>query len=183
MPDGNVHVTAAPPWATRWDGRARIEDALPELVAVVDREYRTMADRQYRLIGGLSSGAFGAANIPARHPDLFGVAMGFSGYYFARGPVFGSDAGYINSNSPIILIQRSPAARSVHYILTVGAADYYRPYIDQFAWQLRRFGVPYDSTVVPVGHEAQVWIAGLVYSIGVINAHLALPSNDPPSLR
>ena len=181
MPDGNGRVTAATQWANRWDGQDRIEDALLELVAVVDREYRTMADRQYRLIGGLSSGAFGAVNIAARHPDLFGVAMGFSGYYFARGPVFGSDAAYINDNSPIVLIQRSPAARSVHYILAVGAADHYRAYMDQFAQQLRRFGVSYDSTVVPGGHEAQVWIDGLVYSLGVIETQLAIPANDHQS--
>jgi enterochelin esterase-like enzyme len=183
MPDGNGHVTAATQWANRWDGRDRTEDALLELVAAIDREYRTMPDRQYRLIGGLSSGAFGAVNIAARHPDLFGVAMGFSGYYQARGPVFGSNAGYIAGNSPIVLIERSPAARSVHYILTVGAADHYRAYMDQFVQQLRRFGVSYDSTVVPGGHQAQVWIDGLVYSIGVIKTQLAIPANDHRSLR
>lgn len=175
MPDGNGRVTSATQWANRWDGRDRIEDALLELVSVVDREYRTMADRQHRMIGGLSSGAFGAVNIAARHPDLFGVAMGFSGYYFARGPVFGSDAGYINDNSPIVLIQRSSAARSVRYILTVGAADHYRGYMDQFAQQLHRFGVSYDSTMLPGSHGGQVYFGGLVYSIGVVKTQLAIP--------
>jgi len=97
--------------------------------------------------------------------------------------VFGSDAAYINDNSPIVVIQRSPAARSVHYILTVGASDHYRGYMDLFAQQLRRFGVPYDSPVVPGGHEAQVWVDGLVYSLGVIKTQVAIPANDHRSQR
>jgi enterochelin esterase-like enzyme len=179
MPDGTGHVTVATQWANRRDGRDRIEDATLELVAYVDQQYRTAADRQYRIIGGLSSGAFGAVNIAARHPDVFGVAMGFSGYYVARGPVFGVDRAYADSNSPTMIVQRSAAARTVHYILTVGAADPYRASTEGFVQQLRRLGVTTDFELIPGGgHGGRLFWDGLLFGLGVIEPQLA--SVPPP---
>ena len=183
MPDGNGHVTAATQWANRRDGRDRIEDALLELVAFVDQNYRTAADRQYRVIGGLSSGAYGAVNVAARHPDVFGVAMGFSGYYIARGPVFGLDRAYADSNSPTIIVQRSAAARTVHYVLTVGAADVYRGSTEQFVQQLRRLGVPVDFDLIPGGgHGGRLFWEGMLFGLNVTKTQLSTvpqPNNFP----
>ena len=174
MPDGTGHVTAATQWANRRDGRDRIEDATLELVAYVDQHYRTAADRQYRVIGGLSSGAYGAVNIAARHPDVFGVAMGFSGYYVARGPVFGSDRAYIDSNSPTVMVQRSAAARTVHYVLTIGSADPFRTSTEALAQQLRRLGVAVNFEVIPGGgHGGRLFWDGLLFGLSVIKPDLA----------
>jgi enterochelin esterase-like enzyme len=180
MPDGTGHVTVATQWANRRDGRDRIEDATLELVAHVDQQYRTAADRQYRVIGGLSSGAYGAVNIAARHPDVFGVAMGFSGYYVAQGPVFGFDRAYVDRNSPTVIVQRSAPARTVHYILTVGAADPYRASSEGFAQQLRRLGVSVDFELIPGGgHGGRLFWGGLLFGLGVIAPQLA--SVPPPT--
>jgi len=174
LPDGNGHATAATQWANSRDGRDRVEDALMELVAFVDQHYRTAADRQYRVIGGLSSGAYGAVNIAARHPDVFGVAMGFSGYYVARGPVFGFDRAYADSNSPILVVQRSAAARTVHYVVTVGATDVLRSYTEQFVHQLRRLGVPTDFELIPGGgHSGRLFWEGLLFGLSVTKSQLA----------
>ena len=174
LPDGNGHVSSATQWANRRDGRDRIEDALLELVAFVDQHYRTAADRQYRVIGGLSSGAYGAVNVAARHPDVFGVAMGFSGYYIARGPVFGVDRAYADSNSPTVIVQRSPAARSVHYVVTVGATDVYRADTERFVQQLRRLGVSNDFELIPGGgHGGRLFWGGMLFGLGVIKGQLA----------
>ncbi len=162
MPDGNGHVTAATQWADRYDGRDRIEDAVLELVDVVDLGFRTIPDRAHRLIGGLSSGAFGAANLAARHPDTFGIAMSFSGYFVATGPVFGGISSYIRVNSPYYIVQDDPSARRVRYILVVGNRDpYYQQTNRAFAGQLDRLGVPYDLNVLPGGHSADIWQEGL----------------------
>jgi enterochelin esterase-like enzyme len=174
MPDGNGRVTAATQWANRRDGRDRIEDALLELVTFVDQHYRTAADRQYRVIGGLSSGAYGAVNIAARHPDVFGVAMGFSGYYVARGPVFGFDRAYADSNSPTLVVQRSAAARTVHYVLTVGAGDVYRGNTERFVDELRRLGVPTNYELIPGGgHGGALFWEGLLFGLSVTKSQLA----------
>jgi enterochelin esterase-like enzyme len=182
MPDGTGHVTVATQWANRRDGRDRVEDATLELVAFVDQHYRTVADRQYRVIGGLSSGAFGAVNIAARHPDVFGVAMGFSGYYVANGPVFGFDRAYADSNSPTIIVQRSAAARTVHYILTVGAADVYRGSTEQLVQQLRRLGAATDFDLIAGGgHGGRLFWGGMLFGLGIIGPQLASvpPASNP----
>lgn len=162
MPDGNGHVTAATQWADRFDGRDRIEDALLELVDEVDIDYRTIADPAHRLIGGLSSGAFGATNIAARHPSTFGVAMSFSGYFVATGPVFGGISSYIRSNSPYYIVQDQVSARTVHYILVVGNRDpYFLRTNRAFADLLTQLGVSHDFNIVAGGHGDAVWQAGL----------------------
>jgi len=180
FPDGTGHVTVATQWANRRDGRDRIEDATLELVAFVDQHYRTAEDRQFRVIAGLSSGAYGAVNIAARHPEVFGVAMGFSGYYLAQGPVFGFDRTGAEANSPTIIVQRSAAARTVHYILTVGAADPYRASTEGFVQQLRRLGVQSDFELIPGGgHGGRLFWGGLLFGLGVIEPQLA--SVPPPA--
>jgi enterochelin esterase-like enzyme len=183
LPDGTGHVTVATQWANRRDGRDRIEDATVELVAFVDQHFRTVADRQYRVIGGLSSGAYGAVNIAARHPDLFGVAMGFSGYYVARGPVFGFDRAYADSNSPTVVVQRNAAARTVHYVVTVGATDVLRGYTEQFVSQLRRLGVATDFEIIQGGgHSGRLFWEGLLFGLSVTKTELAtVPA--PTNLR
>jgi enterochelin esterase-like enzyme len=182
FPDGNGRVSAATQWANRRDGRDRIEDALLELVTYVDQHYRTAADRQYRVIGGLSSGAYGAVNVAARHPDVFGVAMGFSGYYIARGPVFGADRAYADGNSPTVIVQHSAAARSVHYIVTVGATDVYRADTERFVQQLRRLGVLNDFQLIPGGgHGGRLFWGGMLFGLGVIKTQLAaVPAAPEP---
>jgi enterochelin esterase-like enzyme len=174
LPDGNGHMIAATQWANSRDGRDRVEDALLELVAFVDQHYRTAEDRQFRVIAGLSSGAYGAVNIAARHPEVFGVAMGFSGYYVARGPVFGFDRAYADANSPTVIVQRSAAARTVHYVVTVGATDVLRGYTEQFVQQLRRLGVSTDFEVIPGGgHSGRLFWEGLLFGLSVINSQFA----------
>jgi enterochelin esterase-like enzyme len=166
MPDGNGHVTAATQWANRFDGRDRIEDAVLELVDVVDQGFRTIPDHAHRLIGGLSSGAFGAANLAARHPDIFGISMSFSGYFVATGPVFGGISSYIRVNSPYYIVQDEPSSRRVRFILVVGNRDpYYQQSNRAFASQLDRYGVPHDLNVLPGGHSADIWQEGLALAM------------------
>ena len=176
LPDGNGRITAATQWADRFDGRDRVEDALLELTEVVDVDYRTIPDRAHRLIGGLSSGAFGATNIAARHPNLFGTAMSFSGYFLATGPVFGSDARYIRFNSPYYIVQDDAAARTVRYILVVGSRDpYYLKLNRAFADQLSRLGVAHTLDLLAGGHSAEIWQGGLALGMTRVSQDLSVP--------
>ena len=187
FPNGNGHVTAAAQWANRFDGRDRIEDAVLELVDQVDLDYRTVPDAAHRLIGGLSSGAFGAANIAARHPNLFGIAMSFSGYFVARGPVFGGISTYIRSNSPYYIVQDAPAARTVRYILVVGNRDpVYQQTNRSFAAVLSQMGAPFDLNVLAGGHSSDIWQSGLALGMTRMAEKLSIPihvTNDRTGVR
>ena len=50
-----------------------------DLVAHVDSNYRTVADRSHRGIAGLSMGGYGAVTLALRYPDVFAAAASHSG--------------------------------------------------------------------------------------------------------
>jgi S-formylglutathione hydrolase FrmB len=50
-----------------------------ELVNFIDKNYRTMADKNHRAITGLSMGGHGALFLALRHSDVFGAAGSMSG--------------------------------------------------------------------------------------------------------
>ncbi len=50
-----------------------------DVVRHVDSTYRTRADRDYRGIGGLSMGGYGAISLALHYPDVFGAAASHSG--------------------------------------------------------------------------------------------------------
>jgi S-formylglutathione hydrolase FrmB len=52
---------------------------IDQLIPWVDRNLRTLADRDGRAIAGLSQGGFCSMSYAARHPDLFETALSFSG--------------------------------------------------------------------------------------------------------
>ncbi|RKN84066.1 alpha/beta hydrolase [Paenibacillus ginsengarvi] len=63
-----------------YDGTGNYEQYMMyDLVPYIDANYRTMADKSYRCIGGLSMGGFGAFMLALRHPDTFGAAVSLSG--------------------------------------------------------------------------------------------------------
>jgi S-formylglutathione hydrolase FrmB len=68
-------------WCTNWpNGAQRWETFhIDELVPWVDANLRTRADRGGRAIAGLSQGGFCSTSYAARHPDLFGEALAYSG--------------------------------------------------------------------------------------------------------
>jgi len=49
-----------------------------ELVAYIDKNFRTIANRDARGIGGHSMGAYGALKIAMLYPDVFGCAYAMS---------------------------------------------------------------------------------------------------------
>lgn len=68
-------------WCTNWpNGHERWERFhIDQLIPWVDSNLRTIAGRAERAIAGLSQGGFCSLSYAARHPDLFSVALGYSG--------------------------------------------------------------------------------------------------------
>jgi AhpD family alkylhydroperoxidase len=68
-------------WCTNWpDGSYHWETFhIDQLVPWIDANLRTIRNRGDRAIAGLSQGGFCSMSYAARHPDLFGTALSYSG--------------------------------------------------------------------------------------------------------
>lgn len=68
-------------WCTDWPNGAQSWETfhIQQLLPWVDANLRTIPTRQKRAIAGLSQGGFCSLSYAARHPDLFGTALGYSG--------------------------------------------------------------------------------------------------------
>jgi S-formylglutathione hydrolase FrmB len=68
-------------WCSDWpDGAQRWETFhIDQLLPWVDHSLRTLRSRGQRAIAGLSQGGFCSTSYAARHPDLFSIALAYSG--------------------------------------------------------------------------------------------------------
>ncbi len=72
-------------WCTNWwnAGKRGVPEwetfHIDQLIPWVDRNLRTIRSRGGRAIAGLSQGGFCSMSYAARHPDVFGLALSFSG--------------------------------------------------------------------------------------------------------
>jgi S-formylglutathione hydrolase FrmB len=167
LPDGNGRPGMTSEWADSFDHTQLIETFVSkELVSYVDQHYRTLADAQHRAIGGLSMGGFGAMNIAIHHPDVFGSALSFGGYYYAEGAIWGRNAAYQQANSPLLTIGQNQEARKLHIYL--GAASEDQPYYSdarQFAQALDKLHIPYTFDILPGHHAWSIWQSQLYHGL------------------
>lgn len=50
-----------------------------ELIPEIDKKFRTLADRDHRVIAGLSMGGYGSLKFGLKYPEMFGLVGSFSG--------------------------------------------------------------------------------------------------------
>lgn len=69
------------------EGNVRVETMIiRELIPLIDRTYRTRAERNSRSIAGYSMGSSGAVRLALVYPDLFSAAGGWGGSFIGRNP-------------------------------------------------------------------------------------------------
>ena len=83
-----------------------------DLIPYVDKNYRTLADRAHRSLGGLSRGGGWAVQLGMKYPELFGT-LGLH-----SPAIFMDDAPYVEA-----YIQRMPAATRPKLWLDIGDTD------------------------------------------------------------
>lgn len=159
LPDGNGRLGQTSEWGNSFDQKQLIETYVAvDLVKYIDRTYRTIAAPEYRGIGGLSMGGFGAMNIAAHHPDVFGFVISLGGYYRAEGSVWGNNAAYMQENSPAIYIPAHVATWKLHIFLGAATKDQpYDTYARQFAQELAKLHIRSTIDVENGYHSWQVW--------------------------
>jgi enterochelin esterase-like enzyme len=133
-----------------------------ELVPWVDRSFSTCTDRDDRAVGGLSMGAFGAANLALKHRGLFGAVSSWSGYFTANTPsvegATGSPGWRRDSPSVYVPSMRpSLETKQVRISFYVGDLDRFASSNRAFDRQLTRLGVPHRFRVLHGRHDWTLW--------------------------
>jgi enterochelin esterase-like enzyme len=166
-PQGARSGDTDPEWHDWGPGRNWETMVSGELVAAVDRTYRTIADRRGRALIGVSAGGYGASIIGMRHPDVYSVIQSWSGYFHPTNPA--GDAP-LSLGSP-----EADGAASVHNYIDdakriedsgmpfsfgffVGDADpRFFAENQQLHRELVRAGVPHAYAVYRGAHSATFW--------------------------
>ncbi len=148
LPDGNANLymnTSGGPDSYE----AQIVD---DLVPLVDRTYRTDAQRKKRAIGGISRGGVWSLEIGFLHPDLFAIVGGHSA------------ALNVNKAPPAldpVQLTYLPSLKTQHIWLDAGETDYVRPGVERLHQALEEYDVPHTYQVWPGAHEDALWAAHL----------------------
>ena len=176
FPDGRIGGSALSDseWADTPSGR--FESYVLDVVRDVDRRFATIPDRQARVIGGFSAGAYGAINIVLHHPGVFGSVEVWSGYFTeTRSGVFAhATSAELAYNSPIEYVRtgrRQLTAFPLRVFMFVGRGDSASRQIVPMDKALVASGAHVSYAIYPGGHDWQLWY-------GHLNQMLILAGRD-----
>lgn len=154
-----------------------------ELIPLIDKEYRTIPDKQHRAITGYSMGGFGACALAEKHPEMFEACAPLSmsvrtdwqymeesqsGWENQWGIIFGgigqSGEGriteYYKQHCPIHYFNADNKEQlsSVHWYFICGDDEKNLLYSnDELHCVLRDNGYEHEYRVVNGGHSSSVW--------------------------
>lgn len=121
---------------------------IEELVAWIDAEYRTIAEREFRAVGGLSRGASWAIHFGLTHPEMFAAVGGHSP------PVFQEDAPRVRGWLDGIGAELMP-----RFWLDIGERDQ-RAILDSAIWfegLLNERDIPHEWYLFAGDHSEEYW--------------------------
>lgn len=155
-----------------------------DVVAAIQRDFRTIPNGRYRIIGGLSMGGYGALNIAIHHPGEFDTVESWSGYMWAdKVPgVYGAHPkrAMMLYNSPAYEIRRvAPILRrnSLYVWFYSGRADPLLSQNERFAAELSSLHIPHAFLIRPGGHDWRLWRSMTATALLVASRHLPAPAN------
>jgi enterochelin esterase-like enzyme len=160
LPNGGANYWVNHAGGARWG-----DYLVSDVVASVDREYRSIPDRTDRAVGGLSMGGEGALRMAMLNPDVFGIAAAHSPSlrtaYDQLSPelqrLYGTEADW-RAVSGLWLATDSPAAYRVTISLDVGQDDPWRQNVELLHARLDERGIAHRFEVLPGEHAAEYWI-------------------------
>jgi enterochelin esterase family protein len=127
------------------------KDLLNEVIPMIERKYRVIADADHRAIAGLSMGGGQALSIGLAHPDLFHYVLGFSA------AVGGN---FLPMDEVLQPVLTDPAAANAKFRLiwiSVGRQDFLFAADQQFAKSLTEKGVKNVYRETEGAHVWSVW--------------------------
>lgn len=164
-----------------------------ELIPEIDAKFRTKADRNDRVIAGLSMGGYGALKFGLKYPEMFTLVGSFSGAFGTSqftekaagdigktvdvvfGPV-GSKTRLDNDVYELFLGTSQADLRTLPFIyLSCGTEDFLFESSRQFDGLLRIRNVPHEYREHPGGHEWGFWDDQVREFLAVADRYLAAP--------
>lgn len=176
-PDGGV---------TSWYFDSPIDDSMQyetyiaeELVTAVDKNYRSIKNRNARAIAGLSMGGHGAFYLAFRHQDVWGAAGSTSGGLDIRPFPLNWDiskrlGSYADNQSvwekntvinSIYLLDKN----SLKLIFDCGTDDFFYDANCRMHAKLLERNIPHDFTTRPGGHTRDYWSNSIKYQLYFFN--------------
>jgi len=180
-----------------WTDSATVPDdryesyIVQELVPEIDKKFRTIADRDHRIVAGLSMGGYGAIKFGLKYPDKFSLVGSFSGALDAPlrlednknlrpsiVSVFGPDGSTTRKDNDIFSLLRdaSPeAVKNIPYIyMACGTEDFLFQTNRDFDNLLIEKKVPHEYRVLPGIHEWAFWDAQVREFLRVADAKIGV---------
>ncbi len=162
FPDGRIggSTYSDSEWANTPSGD--YESYVVDVVRNVDRRFSTIDDRRGRVIGGFSSGGFGAINIALHNLSLFANVQVWSGYFTeTRTGVFAhASRATLAANSPIdevARLDRQLLADPLRVYMFAGRDDRLAAHMPAMARALATRRVRVSWRFYPGGHDWSVW--------------------------
>ena len=127
---------------------------ITDVVGVVDSLYRTMPEKDYRAIAGLSIGAMQAMYISANAPNTFGYVGLFSSmvHPLLRKSEHSSFYKGLKDKQ-----KEQFALPPALYSIMIGKSDFYYPRMKSYIRYLERNGYAYEKNIVTGGHQWYNW--------------------------
>lgn len=149
---------------------------IEELIPEIEKNFRTLANRNNRFIAGLSMGGYGAIKFGLKYPDKFAFVGSFSGALDApfRGQeyknlrtsvmsVFGPEGSKTRSDNDIFRIVREASADSIkgfpYIYFACGTEDFLFQPNREFDALLLEKKVPHEYREMPGAHTWDFWEA------------------------
>jgi S-formylglutathione hydrolase FrmB len=146
-----------------------------EIPAYVDSHYRSLAERRYRAITGLSMGGHGALYLAIRHQQTFGAAGSMSGGVDIRpfpknwdlSKRLGDFASSQDNWNKYTLINQLPWLKdsSLSLIIDCGVKDFFIHVNRNLHQQLLQQGVRHDYIERPGEHNWEYWSNAVMYQL------------------
>ena len=187
-PDGRIDGStySDSEWANTPSGD--FESYVVEVVHNVDQQFSTLPERQDRVIGGFSAGAYGAINIALHQLAVFGSVQVWSGYFTeTRSGVFAhASPATLAYNSPIDYVPTIKTQLKVdplRVFMFVGRDDDASRQIVPMAKVLKTNGVQASYAIDPGGHDWSVWYPRLNQMLILASQDARQPLTAPPAQR
>lgn len=166
MPNGNAGLEAAPgesslgmvqPFTNLPKSKSSFTEHFPEIVAYVDKNYRTIADKKGRAITGLSMGGGHSFEISKNNPDMFD----YIGLFSAAVRMPGENRPDMKDNSTIEALKTLFAKNPQLYYIAIGKDDFLLNLNNEYRNILDGIGANYVYIESDGGHIWRNWRAYL----------------------